>query len=342
MTEKQWRDLLGVIDGQLLDPLPVGFIIDSPWLAGWAETSLLDYFSDDQQWLAANFKAVRRFPEVMFLPGFWAEFAMCTEPSAFGVKCVWPENDLPFATKLLDDYGDVNRLKKPNCRTDGLLPFVIRRLERCRQQIEEQGHRIRFATARGPLNIASYLLGHTELLLGTRTNPGEVHKLLGVVTEFIVDWLGLQAATFPSIDGILVLDDLIGFLGEADFEEFVLPYFKRICESLDVSVKALHNDCHGLITARYLSEMGVNLFNFSFEHGLAEMREAAGPSVTLLGNVPPRDVLALGTPRDVRRGVTDMMASLEDKRRIILSCGGGVPPNVPTANLDAFCTAAKQ
>ena len=31
---------------QLLDPLPVGLIVDSPWLPGWAGVSMLDYFAD--------------------------------------------------------------------------------------------------------------------------------------------------------------------------------------------------------------------------------------------------------------------------------------------------------
>jgi uroporphyrinogen-III decarboxylase len=339
MTDKQWHDLLRVIDGELLEPLPVGFIIDSPWLAGWHGVSLLDYIADDAAWLAANLEAVRRFPDVLFMPGFWAEYGMCTEPSAFGTKCVWPEKEFPFPVKMLDDYADVHRLKKPNCRTDGLLPFVVGRLERCGPKIEKAGHRVRWATSRGPMNVACYLLGHTELMIGVKTNPEEVHKLLQIVTEFTIDWLQYQADSFPAIDGILVLDDLIGFLGEADFREFAVPYFKRICDRLDVSVKALHNDCHGLITAKYLGEMGFNLFNFSFEHSLGEMRRLAGQEVTLLGNIPPRDVLALGSPEDVRRSVAEALASIDDHRRIILSCGGGTPPGVPTANLDAFCGA---
>jgi uroporphyrinogen decarboxylase len=190
------------------------------------------------------------------------------------------------------------------------------------------------------MNVACYLVGHTELMIGVRTNPDEIHKLLEIVTDFIVDWIGLQKATFDSIDGVLLLDDLIGFLGEDDFGEFALQHFQRIFGSLDVSVKALHNDCHGLVTARHLAEMGCNLFNFSFEHSLAEIRELAGDSVTLLGNVPPRDVLALGTPEDVKRSVAEALGSVDDRRRIILSCGGGTPPGVSTANLDAFYAAA--
>ncbi len=340
MTDFQWQQLLRVVRGEILEPAPVGFIIDSPWLAAWAGMSVMDYFTDDHAWLASNLRAQREFPDVLFLPGFWAEYGMCTEPSAFGAKSIWPENDFPFAARMLADYDDVARLKKPDCRTDGMCPFVIKRLEHHQRQINEAGHAIRFAISRGPMNIATYLLGHTETLIGVKTNPEEVHKLLALVTDFVVDWLQWQAKRFPTIDGILVLDDLIGFLGEADFCQFALPYFQRIFQSLNVSVKALHNDCHGIITARHLAEMGVNLFNFSYEHSLPQMRQAAGESVVLLGNIPPRDVLARGTPDDVRQSVRQALASLPDRRRLILSAGGGTPPGVTSANLQAFCDAA--
>ncbi|MHC4344877.1 MAG: uroporphyrinogen decarboxylase family protein, partial [Planctomycetota bacterium] len=59
MTGEQWEKLVAVINGQLIEPLPVGFIIDSPWLPGWAGVKTIDYFSDDEVWLEANLKAVR-------------------------------------------------------------------------------------------------------------------------------------------------------------------------------------------------------------------------------------------------------------------------------------------
>ena len=204
------------------------------------------------------------------------------------------------------------------------------------------GHRIRFATARGPLNIATYLLGHTETYVGIKTNPDEIHHFLSVITDYLVDWLQYQAHLFPSIGGIFILDDLIGFLGDADFRQFALPYLKKIYGALDVRVKMLHNDCHGLITARHLADMGVNLFNFSFEHSLPQIRAAAGESVTLMGNIPPRDVLARGTPDDVRLAVRQALDSTSDRRRLILSCGGGMPPAVSTENVHAFCDAARE
>ena len=340
MTNEQWEKLLAVINGEVFEPLPVGFIIDSPWLPGWAGISILDYFSSEEMWFKANLKAVRQFPDIMFLPGFWSEFGMCTEPSAFGAKCSWHENDWPFAEKIITDIQQVNSVHKPNAKTDGLLPFALNRLKLCQRQIQEAGHAIRFAVSRGPLNIATFLMGSTEFLTAIRTNPEDTHRLLDIVTAFIIDWLNLQAQTFPSIDGVLILDDIVGFLGEDDFRQTALPYLERIFQSLDVTVKFFHNDAAGLVCAPYLSQIGVNLFNFSSDHTLPQMKELTNNSITLLGNIPPRDVLADGTPGQIQSSVKAALDSVEDKSRLIISTGGGMPPGVSTENIEAFLSSA--
>ena len=85
----------------------------------------------------------------------------------------------------------------------------------------------------------------------------------------------------------------------------------------------------------------VYLFNFSFNHSLPQMRVRAGDGVTLLGNIPPRDVFDQGTPEEVpERSVAEALADVADRRRIILSCGGGTPPGVSTENIEALCAAA--
>lgn len=341
MTGEQWNKLLAVINGELVEPLPVGFIVDSPWLPGWAGMSILDYFSSEQMWFECNVKAVQQFPDVMFLPGFWSEFGMCTEPSAFGSKCRWSEDGLPFAEKIITDIQQVHSLSKPNPKTDGLLPLILNRLKHYQSQIESEGHDIKFAVSRGPLNIATFLSDTTEFLIAFRTNPDEAQKLLEIVTDFIIDWLKVQAQTFPSIDGILILDDIVGFLGEEDFKQFGLPFLIRIFQSLDVAVKFFHNDAGGLVCAPYLPQIGVNMFNFSSDHTLAEMKKLTDNSVTLVGNIPTRDVLAAGTPEQVQSSVKAALDSVADKSRIIMSAGGGMPGDVSTENIEAVLSAVK-
>ena len=333
MTDEQWEKLLSVINGEIFEPLPVGFIIDSPWLPGWAGISILDYLTSDQNWFDANLKAIQQFPDIMFLPGFWAEYGMCTEPSAFGAKCSWHQNEWPFAEKIITDIHQINLVHKPNPKTEGLLPFALNRLKLFQRQIQEAGHAIKFAVSRGPLNIATFLMGSTEFLMAIRTNPEDTQKLLNTITDFIIDWLDLQVKTFPSIDGVFILDDIVGFLGEDDFKQTALPYLERIFQSLDVAVKFFHNDAGGLVCAPYLPEIGVNLFNFSSDHSLAQMKELTNNTIALLGNIPPRDVLADGTAGQVRSSVKAALESVDDKSRLIMSAGGGMPPGVSTENI---------
>ncbi|MFZ0280766.1 MAG: uroporphyrinogen decarboxylase family protein [Bacteroidales bacterium] len=336
MRNSSWDDLILLIDGKKLNYQPVGFIIDSPWIPGWYGISKIDYYSSDDLWLKSNLKALNSFPEVWFMPGFWSEYGMCTEPSAFGSRMIFTEGSLPHAEKLLSGIGDADRLPQPNVRTDGLLPFMINRLRISENAIKNADHQVRFAIARGPLNIASFLMGTTEFMVALALDPESSHKLLGKITGFICDWLSWQKECFPSIDGIFILDDIIGFVGEAEFEEFVLPYFKKIFGSLGTKVKFLHNDADGLITAKNMKEMGVNLFNFSSNHTMGEIRDLSGPGVVLMGNIPPRDVLAAGTAVQVEAAVQKAFGEIGNYDRIIWSAGGGMPPDVSDSNINAF------
>jgi len=341
MTNAQWEELVNISKGEKSLQNPVGFIIDSPWLPGWYGVSLLDYYTSDRIWFEANRKAIETFPEVMFLPGFWSEYGMCTEPSAFGAKMVWSRSSLPHADRIMDDPIMLSQLKKPNVKTDGLLPFMVNRLIHKKTDIRKMGHEIKFAISRGPLNIASFLAGTTELMLALSMNPEEMLKGLGIITDFIIDWISAQVEAIPGIEGILVLDDIVGFLGDEDFKAFALPYLKQIYQAFEMPVKLFHNDAHGLVTAPYLDEIGVNIFNFSFEHSISQVRELSGDSVVLLGNIPPRDVLANGSPEEVQKSVMEMMDSAGKETNVIWSCGGGMPPDVPTENILAFISATK-
>ena len=175
--------------------------------------------------------------------------------------------------------------------------------------------------------------------MGMMLEPERCHKLVTLITDFLVDWIGHQIEQFPSIEGILLLDDIIGFVGDEQCKEYVVPYFTRIYGSFNAKINFLHNDAAGLVCAPHLAEMGVNLFNYSFEHSIKQMQELTDGKVALLGNIPPRDVLAAGSPDDVRTAVSDSLTDIDDYSRIILSCGGGMQPAVTTENIQAFINA---
>jgi len=184
-------------------------------------------------------------------------------------------------------------------------------------------------------------MGSTEFMIALKTDPEPMHRLLSVITDFLVDWIAWQRSCFPSIDGILLLDDIVGFVSRNDFTTFGLPYLQRIF-SPEVTVKFFHNDAPCKACAPFLPEIGINLLNFGVQHTLADMKLWTNNKITLLGNIHPREVLADGDPDDVQRAVKDMLKELQDHSRLIVSCGGGMPPRVPTENIEALVAAVEQ
>jgi uroporphyrinogen-III decarboxylase len=341
MTEREWNQLIETIDGTRSPAPPIGFIIDSPWLPNWFGVRILDYFTSEETWFQANRKAIETFPGVVFLPGFWSEFGMCTEPSAFGAKCIFYENEFPFADKIITEASQIDALQEPNPKTDGLLPFMLNRLKNNRARIEQLGHRVRFSVSRGPLNIATFLMGTTEFLMTLKTDPERTHKLLRLITNFLKQWHALQRDAIDTIDGMLVLDDIVGFIGKEDFKEFGLPYFTDLYAA-NVRVKFFHNDAECAKSLPYYPEIGINLYNPGVFNTLPELRNMCSNRLAILGNIPPRDVLAKGTPDDVKAAVKKLLAEAGDTSRLVLSCAGGMPPGVSTENILAFIAAARQ
>jgi uroporphyrinogen-III decarboxylase len=339
MTDSQWERLLAAVRGEPSFAPPLGFIIDSPWLPNWFGIRILDYFTNEQLWFEANRQAIETFPEIIFLPGFWSEFGMCTEPSAFGARCIFYPDEFPFAEKVIRKPGQIDELPEPNPATDGLLPFMLNRLASALLRIEALGHRIRFSVSRGPLNIASFLMGTTEFLMALKTAPDQMQKLLALITRFLKRWHALQRKTFATIDGIFILDDVVGFIGDEDFTRFALPCLKELYAE-DVSVKFFHNDAQCAKSLKYYPDAGINLYNPGVFNTLSELREISGRRLAILGNIPPRDVLAQGSPAEVRAAVGKLLAEAADGSKLVLSCAGGMPPGVTTENVRAFIQAA--
>ena len=46
-----------------------------------------------------------------------------------------------------------------------------------------------------------------------------------------------------TVEGIFILDDIVGFINEEHYQEFAHPYLKRICDAFPKDwVKVYHND----------------------------------------------------------------------------------------------------
>ena len=163
-------------------------------------------------------------------------------------------------------------------------------------------------------------------------------------TELVIRWLEAQAEAAGEIGGILVLDDICGFFSEEEYLEFAHPRLKRIFDHFSVPVKMFHNDNFGnrYTTFPYISDLGVNLFNYSYQADLGKAAGLLGPKVAILGSLPPLELLTRGTPEAIADAVGALLAAKPEGCRLMLSAGGGASPGMPGENLQAMLNALAQ
>lgn len=339
MTREQLESLRAAARGQATKR-PVALIIDSPWIPGFVGISTLEYFTEPDKWLRANLEVVERFPEVIFVPGFWVEYGMAVEPSAFGCKISWWKDTPASVRPVLADINEVSRLSIPQVRNDGLMPFVLHLQRWAQKQIGILGYGIRMVAARGPLALAAHLRGITEFLADIKVEPKPSHRLLDLCTETVIRWMRAQAENLPEVEGILVLDDVVGLLSPADYEIFAHPYLERVFAAFPDMLRIYHNDANIEPFAERLAETGFDALNFSHRIDMSVMSSRIGRKVGLIGNVPPLQVLAQGSPEDVTESAFKCLAV--GNGRMILSAGGGTSPGTPAENVDALVLAARK
>jgi uroporphyrinogen decarboxylase len=178
----------------------------------------------------------------------------------------------------------------------------------------------------------------TEFLIALKREPQAASRLLDMLTTTVITWLRAQLGVLHAPEGILVLDDIVGMLSPKLFEQFARPHLARIFAEFGGLIRVYHNDtpCPHLIEP--MSTLGFDVLNFSHELDIATVQVKL-PDVALMGNVPPRDVMALGTPEQVSTWAQDCIRKTGG-RGLILSAGGGVSPGTSPEAIDALVQTA--
>jgi uroporphyrinogen decarboxylase len=202
-------------------------------------------------------------------------------------------------------------------------------------------HRIHFAAARGPLTVATHVLGTTEFLEATLADPEAAHAALDIFTENAIGFLRAQVRRLREPLGILLLDDVPGMLSPSGFKEMALPYLQRIFDAFDGLVRIYHNDTPCAHLLPHIGKLHFEVWNFSHEMDIGEVKQAVGSQLALMGNVAPLDLLARGTAEQVYEAARACVQKAAVGGGLILSAGGGASPGTPGENVAAMARAAR-
>jgi uroporphyrinogen decarboxylase len=265
----------------------------------------------------------------------WALCAMdlSAEAEAFGCTLHCSENEIPSVVgHLVTNMEQAEKLVVPqpgDMRTSVYLNTVSRLRRRLPNTFV-------FGSCIGPFSLAARLVGESEAMEMTITEPKLMQMLLTKCTQFITAY----ACTFKDIgaDGLIMAEPTAGLLSPCGLATYSSAHIRQIATVLEDGHFALilHNCGAKLVHLPAILETGVKSFHFGAPMDIVAALNKVPSNVVLCGNLDPIGSFVQLSAVDLATRTRELLAATKFHRNFVISSGCDLPSSVPLANLDAF------
>jgi uroporphyrinogen decarboxylase len=127
------------------------------------------------------------------------------------------------------------------------------------------------------------------------------------------------------------------------FEKFAMPYEKRIVDLAHSLGKAytMHICGNTEVILDHIKKIGADAYDLDYKTDINLIYNMFHDSATLIGNIDPSGVLALGNVEDVRKKTLELLEVYKNSNRFILNAGCAIPPTTPSVNLKTMIETAR-
>ena len=261
---------------------------------------------------------------------FFSDILIPVEAMGVGVALTdkGPEIANPIRT-----LRDVDALHIPDPAAE--VPFVGSIIKKLRNDLQNKVPLIGFAGA--PWTLASYMIegggskSFAEIKALAYREPRVLHALLDKLASTVSSYLLFQIES--GAQAIQLFDTWAGELNRSDYEEFALPYTKKIFDAVGSRVPRILylNGCSAILES--MASSGAEVISIDWRISTAEARKRVGDRVALQGNLDP--CVLLGPEERILEKTAKI---LEDAGPVghILNLGHGILPPTPVENARAF------
>ena len=199
-----------------------------------------------------------------------------------------------------------------------------------------------------PLTHFVELFGYEHALINIMTDRAKAHALLNRLTESSITWAVAQAR--HGVDAMLLSSAFVGgpFLSRKMYQEFVIPYERRVTEAVKTAGVPVYTHTCGSIGDRLelMIETGTQgidtldpppLGNTE----LADAKARIGEKVFIKGNMNGVELLAMKTKEDVIAHATERIRIGKPGGGYILSTACSVPPKMEPWKLELLVSLAE-
>ena len=262
-------------------------------------------------------------------------------PEAMGMELQFIEGKGPRFPHPLRDETELQQLQPVRMPED--LSFVLDALKLVRKELAGRAPLIGFSGA--PWTLATYMVegGGSKTFKAIKTwrfaRPDLLHRLLTKVSDAVIDYCIAQMDA--GAQAIQLFDSWAGALDPAGFDEFALPYVKRIVEAIRrPGVPIIYFAKGGMIWLDKLLETRADVLGLDWTIHLGEARKRVNDGIALQGNLDPTALYA--PPEVIRRFVKEMLSQYGSGNGHIANLGHGILPDIPVDHARAFVDAVKE
>ncbi len=332
LTGKKY--MISAIKGSYTDRVPITVLV-GPYCANLTGIPVRELLTNAAKSADAQIAFYERFrPDSVIIVN-----DIFLEGEALGCELNFPEDNISHIKKHpLEDKGALARLKVPEPRRDGRLPYYLEVCERLSGVIRDAALG---GSQSGPWNIAVHLRGYENLVFDIADDPEFVHDLMRLTTE--------AAKAF----GDALFDVGIGpSFGEAAascnlispkiYKDFIQPYHRELREYYQAKRAFMSIHICGYIDpiAEDVFQAGMNPVSIDSPTSLEKLVSLSGGKFTLMGNVPTT-LFASGTKEAMEEAIRKCVDTAASKSHYILASGCEIPRNSTEERIDHFFEYAR-
>jgi uroporphyrinogen decarboxylase len=248
-----------------------------------------------------------------------------------GVKLEFTRNEGPILRNPIREIRQVDSLQIIEPEED--LPFLMETIRIVRKELEGRIPLIGFSGA--PFTLASYIIegGHSTNYVLTKglmyKDRSAWDRLMEKISEVLVRYLTAQVRS--GVQALQLFDSWVGCLSPSDYEEYVLPYSKKVIEGAGKSVPIVHFATSSSTLLERMKLAGGDVIGVDWRMNLGEAWIRLGYDVAIQGNLDP--VVLLGKPDLIEKEVKRILSEAGGRPGHLFNLGHGILPNTPVENV---------
>jgi uroporphyrinogen decarboxylase len=257
-----------------------------------------------------------------------------------GVEFEFAKGEGPVFHHPLRERKDVERLSlfEPEEETS----FLMKAIRIVRKELEGKVPLIGFSGA--PFTLASYIIegSHSKNYVLTKSlmyqDRPTWDALMQKISEVLIRYLNAQIRS--GVQALQIFDSWVGCLSPGDYEEYVLPYSRKVMDGINNRVPLIHFATSNSTLLELMKRAGGDVIGVDWRVDIGEAWARLGYDVAIQGNLDP--VILLGPVDLIEKNVKKILDRVGGRPGHIFNLGHGILPNTPPDHVAALIEAVHQ